>query len=218
MKLHVITFRKNLTISNIVFIILLICGCKSPFNTNATNEEIFELKLSHNIVRVMPSALVNLIWTEITVENFASYKIERKTITDTTWTAIENLFDPFQLSYVDTIGNDDDLIYRIGIIDNDDNIIWATESISIPRTTSVIVPDEFNTIQPAFNSELIDDGDTIKVNSGIYEETLGIAGKNVLIKSIEGFTTTILKPTYIVDPNRKKRVLNISSGTLKGFA
>ena len=38
-----------------------------------------------------------------------------------------------------------------------------------------------------------------------------------MIKSIEAVTATILKPTYIVDPNKKKRVLNISSGTLKGF-
>ena len=215
--MNTILFRKYLSISHIALLLLIIISCDWPFNTKKTNNDIFELTLSHDIVRVMPNASVNLTWSEITVENFKNYKIERKIITDTSWTDIEILLDPFQLSYIDIIGNDDDLIYRIGIVDSDDNIIWATESISIPRTTSILVPDEFEAIQPAFVSELIDDGDTIIVYPGIYPETLRIAGKDVLIKSKEGFKTTILQPTFIEDPNQTERVANIFSGTLEGF-
>jgi hypothetical protein len=109
------------------------------------------------------------------------------------------------------------LLYRIGIIDLEDNVLWATESISIPKTTEVYVPNEFQTIQPAFESELVDDGDTIIVNPGTYPETLGIAGKDVLIRSVEGYKETWLLPTYTEDPNLKERVLSITSGILQGF-
>ncbi|MEE9574199.1 MAG: right-handed parallel beta-helix repeat-containing protein [Candidatus Neomarinimicrobiota bacterium] len=190
-------------------------ACEWPFNTNTTNDDLFELKLSHNIVRVMPSAEIDLTWNEITVENFKSFKIECLKTNDTKWTPIVNLTDPFQLSYTDTIWDDEDLIYRIGIIDLEDNILWATTAINVPRTTSVLVSEEFATIQPAFNSELTDDGDTIIVNPGIYQETLGIAGKEVLIVSTRGFHSTILQPTFVDSPHA--RVVNITSGILQGF-
>ncbi len=192
-------------------------SCEWPFNTTPSEDDIFKLTVNHNITRIMPSAEIDLTWNEITVENFKSFKIERLRTNDTTWTPIINLTDPFQLSYTDTIGDDEDLIYRIGIIDLEDNILWATASTSIPRTTSIFIPDDFETIQPAFNSELTDDGDTIIVNAGIYQETLGIAGKDVLIISSAGFKWTTLMPTYTEDPTKQQRVLNISSGILQGF-
>ncbi len=207
----------NNTILISIFVLLNV-SCEWPFNTETTNDDIFELTLNHNITRVMPSAVVDLKWKEITVENFTLYKIERKTVTDTSWTDIVDIFDPFQLTYVDTIIDDDNLLYRVGIFDVDDNVIWASATIVIPKTTLTIVPDEFGTIQPAFLSPLMDDGDTILVKPGIYPETLRIAGKKVVIKSIEGYKATTLQPTLIEDPNRTERVLSISSGTLDGFA
>ena len=166
----------------------------------------------------MPSAEINLNWNETTVEQFAMYKIERMRTNDTLWTPIVDLSDPFQLSYTDTIFDDENLIYRIGIFDVEDNVLWATESISIPKTKSVLIPNEFRTIQPAFDSELIDDGDTIRVNPGIYIETLSIAGKDVLIKSTDNFLNTTLMPTFTENYALKKRVVSISIGTLDGFS
>lgn len=87
-------------------------------------------------------------------------------------------------------------LHAVDIIDLEDNVLWVTESISIPKTTSVIVPAEFQTMQPAFDSELIDGGDTSIVKPEIYPETIEIAGKDVLIRSVEGFKTTILQPTF----------------------
>ncbi|MEE9574198.1 MAG: right-handed parallel beta-helix repeat-containing protein [Candidatus Neomarinimicrobiota bacterium] len=209
--------RQNLIISFIIFTLLITNACDLSFNTNIANEDIFELTLSHDIVRVMPSALVNLTWNEITVENFSVYKIERMRTKDTSWTIVVELLDAFQKSYIDTIWDDEDLIYRIGIIDLEDNIVWATASIDIPKTTTVLVPDEFETIQPAFISELIDDGDSILVNPGIFQEHLDIAGKNTLIKSKEGYQTTILMPKDKGDSLNIKPVVSISSGRIAGF-
>lgn len=165
----------------------------------------------------MPTALVYLSWTEITVENFSSYRIERKTTIDTSWSLISEPDNEFLTSYIDTIGNDEDLLYRIGIVNTSDDIVWANGSTNIPRTTSAVVPDEYATIQTAFNSDLIDDGDTILVKQGIYVETLGISGKEVIIISIDGYEDTILQPSFTEDPNIVQRVVSISSGILDGF-
>ncbi len=201
----------------IIIFVLLSISCEWPFNTKPTENDVFGLTVNHNITRLMPSAEINLTWNEITVEQFAMYKIERMRTKDTLWTSIVELSDAFQLSYTDTIWDDDNLIYRVGIVDFEDNVLWATESISIPKTTSVIVPEEFETIQPAFDSELIDDGDTIIVNRGIYQETLAIAGKDVLIRSVGGYKSTTLIPTYTIDPAKQQRVLNIATGIVDGF-
>jgi hypothetical protein len=192
-------------------------SCDWLFNTDTTDDNLLELSLSHAIVRVMPSAEVSLFWNEITVENFKEYQIERKTITDTAWTRVTNLTDPFQLSYIDTIWDDEDLIYRVGIADIDDNILWAVASISIPKTTAVLVPDEFKTIQPAFVSKLLDDGDVILVDEGSYQENLNLSGKDVLIKSKKGFKSTILMPEDKGDSLNIKSVVSISSGKIVGF-
>jgi len=197
--------------------ILMITSCKTPFDTETNDDEMLELKLNHNIIRVMPNAQVNLSWNEITIENFKEYLVERKTITDTTWTNVASLDNEFLTSYQDTIKDDEDLMYRVGICDTDDNILWSTASISIPKTSTVFVPDEFVTIQPAVNSGLTDNGDTILVRPGIYQETISIAGKDILIKSIDGYKVTALLRSVLPDSIDQLRVINILSGTLDGF-
>ena len=209
--------RKYKSIIFFPILLLFAFSCEWPFTTTPNYESVSGLEINHNIIRLMPSAEINLSWNEITVENFKMLKIERKRTQDTVWTDIVELSDAFQLSYIDTIFDDENLIYRIGIIDLEDNVLWVTESISIPKTKSVYVPNEFQTIQPAFDNELMDDGDTIIVNPGIYQETLEISGKDVLITSTEGYKSTTLMPTYYEDLNKKQRVLNISSGKVDGF-
>ena len=204
----------NNTILISIFVLLNV-SCEWPFNTTPTENDVFELEATHNITRVMPSAEILLSWSEITVENFNNYVIERMRLKDTTWTTIAELTNAFQVSYTDTIWDDDNVKYRVGIVDIDGNILWANEFASIPKTTTVFVPSEFLSIQPAFNSELIDDGDTILVNPGIYQETINIAGKNVLVQAKYGHKNTILLPS--TDHNQQNRVVNISLGILDGF-
>lgn len=206
---------KSINNTFIFVVIIVISSCEWPFNTTVTNDDIFEITAKHNITRIISSAEIDLTWNEVTVENFKLFMIERLRTNDTSWTSVVELTDPFQLSFTDTIWDDEDLIYRIGVIDIDDNVIWATTSINVPKTTSILIPVDFETIQPAFNSELTDDGDTIRVHPGIYQETLEIVAKEVLIISREGFQSTILQPTFADPPN--ERVVNIASGILQGF-
>jgi len=201
----------------LVSTLLLVISCDWPFNAKESDENIFELNISHDIIRVMPTAQILLSWSEITVESFASFRIERKTVSDTLWTTVAELSNSLLTSYLDTINDDENLLYRVGIVDTEDKIVWAEGSTSIPRTTTVIIPDEFTTIQPAINSALLDDGDEIKVKPGHYAETLYIAGKDILIKSFDGYEYTFLTRTELPDSVDAQRVVNISSGTLDGF-
>ena len=81
----------------IFVVIIVIFSCEWPFNTTTTNDNIFEITVTHNITRIMPSAEVNLTWNEITVENFAMYKLERIRTKDTLWTPVVDLSNAFQL-------------------------------------------------------------------------------------------------------------------------
>jgi len=204
----------------IIFILLILIitlfTCESPFNTTVT-DDIFELTVSHNISRVFPSAQVNLSWTEITVENFREIIIERKTEADTAWTMAAKLTDQFRTSYTDTIFDDEDLLYRVSIVDTEKNIKSAEAATMLPRTTKITVPDEISTIQPAFKNPLMDDGDTIIVKRGHYLESLSFSGKDVLVISTDGYLTTILQPTFNENGYEKTTVVNMSSGILDGF-
>ena len=200
-----------------VLLLLIILSCDSPFNTITSKGDLFELTITHNIERVMPSAQIRLSWTEITVEDFKEILIERKNSSDTSWTSVVKLHNQFATSYLDTIGDDEDLLYRVGVVNSNDDIKWANGSTNIPNTTSIIVPDEFATIQPAIDSDLIDSGDTINVKPGYYEETLYIAGKDILIRSTNGYKNTTLTKTDLPDSLDQQRVVNISSGILEGF-
>ncbi|MFC1527167.1 hypothetical protein ACFL5D_00280 [Candidatus Neomarinimicrobiota bacterium] len=192
------------------YYLFIFTSCDWPFNTNTT-DNVFNLTANHDIIRVMHSALVLLSWDEITIEDFVSYKIEKIRTNDTSWTTIATLSDPFQVSYVDTIFDDEDLVYRIGIIDIDAHIIWASVAIDIPRTTSIMVPDEFETIQTAFISDLTDDDDTIYVKSGHYIENILLLGKDIFLRSEEGATSTI------IDGNNKDKTVVMNSSTIEGF-
>lgn len=202
---------KQISIILAAFIIFL--SCDWPFNTETTGDEMFKLTVEHNIDRVLLPGKVYLNWTEITVENFVLYRIEKIRPKDSTWTLVDELTDPFQLSYVDTIRDDDDLTYRVGIVDVDDFVKWAEKEILIPKTTSVIVPIEFKKIQDAVESELLDDGDEIIVKEGEYVEKMALHYKDILITSESGFLNTIIR----ADSSYAFSTINMSSGVINGF-
>ncbi|MEE9190918.1 MAG: hypothetical protein V3U16_09135 [Candidatus Neomarinimicrobiota bacterium] len=208
----------NIIYSKVVLLAFVcLVACRAPLETNTTEDIVFSLSVAHNISRIVTEEPISLNWTEITLENFAHYKIERKTHLDTSWTTVATINNAFQLSYQDMIGDDEDLLYRVGIFDIEDNVRWAEQEITIPRTTSLSVPDEIDKIQSAISNSLIDDGDSILVKPGQYPETLTIAGKDILVKSLQGFEVTTLLPTPASIPDSAMRVVNVSSGILEGF-
>lgn len=194
-----------------ILLILLISGCEWPFNTTETKGDIFVLSSTHNITRLLTNAQIHLSWSEITIDNFLKYKIERKRIKDTIWTSVADISDAFQHNYIDTIWDDDDLIYRVGIEDNDSNIKWAIDTLGIPNTTNIIVPEEIGKIQSAIECNLVDDGDVIIVRPGIYDERIILLGKIITLKSENGFINTI------IDGGRGDNTIVMNGSTIEGF-
>ncbi len=75
----------------------------------------------------------------------------------------------------------------------------------------VIVPDAFTTIQDAIDAS--PDGSTILIRPGTYQETLVLAGRSLVLRSMEGAASTV------IDARGLGSVFSVSAGTLtiQGF-
>ena len=181
-------------------------SCK-PFNSKEENEALFTLAINHNITRITDSAYVDLTWDEITVYGFKRWIIERKQENESRWFKAGEIESRLKTKFRDVIYDDENLLYRVAIEDTSGNMKWAEAIIDIPKTKYLMVPEEQRTPKIAYESPLIDDGDSILVGPGEYHDALKMFGKNVLIESMEGFEKTAL--AHRVEMN---------DGTLKGFS
>ena len=193
-------------------------SCDWPFQTKSTDGDIFLLSVSHEIVRMIDSAAVYLTWDPMSVEDFSHFRIERKNIVNNDWILVEDVADPLVKEYTDYIFDDENLAYRVGIMDIDQNVLWSENTVLIPATTSLIIPDEWPTPARAFQSPLVDDGDSIFVREGHYEDTLSMIGKTVYVTSIAEIDTAILFSRVVVNAGvlRGFCIKNISSGLQNG--
>ena len=191
------------------FILLCIFGIMSckPFNYKEENEALFTLAINHNITRITDSAYVDLTWDEITVYGFKRWIIERKQENESRWFKAGEIESRLKTKFRDVIYDDENLLYRVAIEDTSGNMKWAEAIIDIPKTKYLMVPEEQRTPKIAYESPLIDEGDSIFVGPGEYHDALKMVGKNVLIESMEGFEKTVL--AHRVEMN---------DGTLKGFS
>ena len=163
-------------------LVFLVYACEWPFDTDATDSgSLFELTIEHSITRLVDSSGVKLTWSEIIVENFSKVTVERRSFADTGWTLRAILSNPLITTYTDMVNDDADFRYRVTLSDIQGNEKWAEGETTIPKTTSLNIPDDYDSIQAAFQSPVIDDGDSILVSPGTYQGTLAILGKNVLI-------------------------------------
>ena len=193
-------------------LVFLIYACEWPFDTDATDSgSLFELTIEHSITRLVDSSGVKLTWSEIIVENFSKVTVERRSFADTGWTLRAILSNPLITTYTDMVNDDADFRYRVTLSDIQGNEKWAEGETTIPKTTSLYIPDDYDSIQAAFQSPVIDDGDSILVSPGTYQGTLAILGKNVLIRASGGHEVTTIIAS---DSNR---CLNINNGVLEGF-
>ena len=193
-------------------LVFLVYACEWPFDTDATDSgSLFELTIEHSITRLVDSSGVKLTWSEIIVENFSKVTVERRSFADTGWTLRAILSNPLVTTYTDMVNDDADFRYRVTLSDIQGNEKWAEGETTIPKTTSLYIPDDYDSIQAAFQSPVIDDGDSILVSPGTYQGTLAILGKNVLIRASGGHEVTTIIAS---DSNR---CLNINNGVLEGF-
>ena len=193
-------------------LVFLVYACEWPFDTDATDSgSLFELTIEHSITRLVDSSGVKLTWSEIIVENFSKVTVERRSFADTGWTLRAILSNPLITTYTDMVNDDADFRYRVTLSDIQGNEKWAEGETTIPKTTSLYIPEDYDSIQAAFQSPVIDDGDSILVSPGTYQGTLAILGKNVLIRASGGHEVTTIIAS---DSNR---CLNINNGVLEGF-
>lgn len=192
----------------------LVISCDNPFNVTPTDEDqLFQLHLSHSIKRIVTTGKVTLKWSEIIVEGFSKYIIERRKLGAVDWNTIKEEKLRITTKYVDTITDDEDLEYRVGISDSLGNIRWAEEMISIPRTRQLYVPAERSKIRDALYDPLIDVGDTIWVAPGEYYGNIIMLERNVVLISVAGAEKTVL----LADSLNPRSVIMMNMGVVDGF-
>ena len=193
-------------------LVFLVFACEWPFDTDETDPgALFELTVEHSITRLVDSSGVQLTWSEIIIENFSKVTVERKKFTDTEWTQRVILSNPLITTYTDMVNDDVDFHYRVTFSDVQGNEKWTEGETSIPKTTSLHIPEDYESIQMAFQSPVIDDGDSILVFPGKYPGSLSILGKDILVRAIDGHEET----TIIASDS--DRCLNINNGIFEGF-
>lgn len=193
-----------------VWLTLLACGCEWPFHPDPT-PDLFTLNLELEPGRIVTGMPVHLSWEEITVEGFQSFRIEHKSTVDSAWIVSATLNDPFRRSYTDTLRDDEDVTYRVGIQDRDGNVRWAYADLVVPATRWVRVPEDVDSLQSAFNLPVLDDDDTLWVGPGKYKGGFRFAGKQVHILADGTWDDVIL------DGAQTGRVVTMSAGELAGF-
>tara|TARA_B100002003_G_scaffold125697_1_gene116099 strand:+ start:1180 stop:2361 length:1182 start_codon:yes stop_codon:yes gene_type:complete len=195
--------------SKLTFILVFIFGIMSceSFNSKEEKEAPFTLAIDHNITRITDSAYVNLTWDEISIQGFNRWVIERKKEGETRWFIAGEIDSRLTTNFQDVIFDDENLLYRVAVEDTNGNMKWAEATIEIPKTKYLMVPKEQRTPKIAFETPLIDDGDSIFVSFGEYHDALKMMGKNVVIKSMEGYNNTFLFHR-----------VEMSEGTLNGFS
>lgn len=176
----------------LISVCCLLIACENTFNTDGDDKtNLFTLTVAHSITKITDTAVVQLSWDEVSVDDFKEFTIERRQ-SGQSWTKVGSVTNRVVHAYSDVIFDDEDLEYRVGIMDKDGNVRWAEGATEIPRTTILLVPEEQPSPALAFNTPLIDAGDSILVDSGKYSGDLVLTGKKVYLISIKGFEKTII--------------------------
>ncbi|NOZ04694.1 MAG: hypothetical protein GXO92_08890 [FCB group bacterium] len=197
-------------------LILLWNGCDSPFFTKPTEDKnLFTVQVDYEGQRITRPTPVSINWSEVTVENFKEFIVERFTIDDSGshWVQIAVINDSLATSYIDTIRDDIIFQYRVRIVNKDDQYRYAlTPQYTVPKITALIVPDDYPLLQEPFDSDFLDPGDSLLVYPGTYHGNFQLIDKNIHILGISGPEFTILKGI-----SDTVSVVEINQGHLEGF-
>ena len=199
----------------ILLLLFVYLGCESPFSTEPTDDDIFAVSHNYKNEKIYHPSPVTLEWSNITIKKFKEFLVERSaTYSDSiVWVELAHIQDSLQTSYTDTIDDDVTFQYRVRIVDQDDQFIHAQSApFVVPNVSSLKVPSHYDDPQTAFDSNFIDDGDTIKVYPGLYRGHFQFLDKDVTIRGI-----TIPEITLFGGLNEIGSVVEINGGKLKGL-
>lgn len=198
-----------------IITILVITACESPFNTEPTDDEIFSVSHDYKGQKIYHPTPVTIEWSNITIKNFKEFLVERSAAyaDSIVWVEVVHILDSLQITYTDTIDDDVTFQYRVRIVDKNDQFIHAlSAALTVPNVSSLKVPEHYADPQTAFDSKLMDDGDTIKVYPGLYRGKFQFLEKDITIRAI-----TIPEITLLGGLNEMGSVVEIDAGTLAGF-
>lgn len=198
-----------------VILLLIVSACESPFNTEPTDDDIFQVSHDYAGDKIYHPTPVTIEWSNITIKNFKEFLVERSAAygDSVVWIEIAHLQDSLQISYTDTIDDDITFQYRVRIVDQNDQFIHALSApFVVPNVSSLKIPSQYDNPQSAFDSNFIDDGDTIKVYPGLYRGHFQFLDKDVTIRGI-----TIPEITLFGSLNEIGSVVEINGGKLFGL-
>jgi len=199
----------------VVLSLLLFVGCESPFKTEPTDDELFAVDHNYNGDKVYFPTPISIEWSNITIKQFKEFLVERSgTYGDSVvWEEIAHIEDSLQTTYVDTIDDDITYQYRVRIVDQNDQFIHALSApLNVPNVSSLKVPNHYTDPQAAFDSNIIDDGDTIKIYPGLFRGQFQFLDKDVTIKSV-----TVPEITLLGGIDEMGSVVEINSGKIQGL-
>ena len=201
-------------IISILLCVWIVESCETPFTPEPSkNEDLFDV--NHDYVggqRLVSSKEIIISWSEVTISGFARCTIHRSVFEKGTekWEQRGEVINPLQTYFTDIFDDDKTYRYKVRIEDTDGNFRESETDQIVLKTTSVFSPDEFETLQEAYDSPFIDHGDTIYAHPGVYPGPLNFSEKDVYIRGIEGSENTDIVAKKIV-------LLSMSRGVLSGF-
>jgi hypothetical protein len=230
--------------SYLSFLILVYIGilvnCEQPLKPKKIDEDVeFELTIDYgDLTRMIDKAVINLTWSEITIDNFKEIRIIRYNdfrspgsypfgTTDNGWTTVATTTNPFVTSWTDTVYDDARFRYKVQYFDESNNFREKETAVSLPQTTHLMFPSEVDSLPAATRSYIIDDGDSILVAPGIHNvKSFSFYDKDFLLLGTEGANETnihwapslstsskvLLDSSYILMGNGRMKGITIQSG------
>ncbi len=99
------------------------------------------------------------------------------------------------------------------------SVVFVSGAYAVTWTVNVNGRADFSSIHSAVMDERVESGHTILVYPGVYEETVWVpAGKELIIRSVEGFEQTIIRRPKEVDQRGPQMTVLIRSRSIfEGF-
>ncbi|MFQ6673951.1 MAG: hypothetical protein ACE5GH_04095 [Fidelibacterota bacterium] len=202
----------------LMILVLWDVACETPFTPKPTTKsDLFTA--SHDFKggpRIVHKTPVTITWSEITITDFQRYTIHRSVLKDGVerWEQRAESTNPLETSFTDTLDDDLTFRYKVRVEDASGNYKDAETEQTVLQTTSLVTPDEYESLQEAYDSPFIDDGDTVYANPGVYSGPFRFLEKEVIIKGVRGARKTII---HMPRGSRKDVLVSMDRGHLSGF-